>query len=88
MRNYGVFLELIPGRKLVFTDTYTEGWKPAENPFMTAILLLEPLNPDCTRYVAIARHRTAEARAEHEKMGFHTGWGVVADQLEAYARQL
>ncbi len=41
MDNRGVFLEIDPGKKLVFTDGYTEGWKPAEKPFMTAILLLE-----------------------------------------------
>lgn len=41
MDNRGVFLEIDPGNKLVFTNGYTEGWKPAETPFMTAILLLE-----------------------------------------------
>lgn len=40
MDNKGVYLEVVPGEKLVFTDTYTEGWKPAPEPFMTAILLL------------------------------------------------
>ncbi len=37
MDNRGVFLEIDPEKKLVFTDGYTEGWKPAEKPFMTAI---------------------------------------------------
>ncbi len=40
MDNKGVYLEVVPGEKLVFTDAYTEGWKPAPEPFMTAILLL------------------------------------------------
>ena len=40
MENNGVYLELVEGEKLVFTDTYSEGWKPAPDPFMTAILLL------------------------------------------------
>ena len=40
MDNKGVYLEVAPGAKLVFTDAYTEGWKPAAEPFMTAILLL------------------------------------------------
>jgi len=40
MDNRGVYLEVVPGEKLVFTDAYTEGWKPAPEPFMTAILLL------------------------------------------------
>ena len=88
MDNHGVFLELIPDEKLVFTDSYTEGWKPAPDPFMTAILLLSDAPGGGTTYTAIARHRSAESRKTHEEMGFYGGWGTVADQLEEYARGL
>ncbi|MCS2153379.1 SRPBCC family protein [Scandinavium goeteborgense] len=88
MHNHGVYLEIDPGKKLVFTDGYTEGWKPAENPFMTAILLLEDAGEGKTRYTAIARHPTAEIRQRHEQMGFHEGWGIVLDQLVVYAKGL
>ena len=74
MDNKGVFTKSIR-QKLVFTDGYTEGWKPAEKPFMTAILLLEDLGEGKTRYTAIARHPTKEIREQHEQMGFHEGWG-------------
>lgn len=43
---------------------------------------------DKTRYVAKARHWNAEAKAKHEAMGFHVGWGMCADQLEALAKTL
>jgi uncharacterized protein YndB with AHSA1/START domain len=33
-------------------------------------------------------HRSAEARQEHEAMGFHEGWGKAADQLEELAKSL
>ncbi|MBU2959372.1 SRPBCC family protein [Citreicella sp. C3M06] len=85
--NFGVVLEIVAGRKLVFTDAYTEGWKPAPDPFMTAILTFEP-DGDGAIFTAVARHRSAEARAQHEKMGFHEGWGVVVQQLEDYAKSL
>ncbi|HPD93760.1 MAG: SRPBCC family protein [Rhodobacter sp.] len=88
MENRGVFLEVVPNAKLVFTDTYTEGWKPAPEPFMTAILMLEDADDGQTRYTAIARHRTPETRARHEAMGFHEGWGTVVTQLEGYAQGL
>lgn len=88
MDNRGVFLEIDPGRKLVFTDGYREGWKPAENPFMTAIILLEDVEEGLTRYTAIARHATPEIREQHQQMGFHQGWGIVLDQLVACANQL
>jgi uncharacterized protein YndB with AHSA1/START domain len=87
MDNHGVYLEVEPGAKLVFTDAYSEGWKPASEPFMTAILLLEDA-PGGTTYTAIARHRNPDARKTHEDMGFFDGWGTVATQLEAYAKGL
>ena len=88
MRNEGVWLEIVPQQILVFTDGYREGWKPAQDPFLTAILKLEDVGPGSTRYTAIARHRSPEARQSHEEMGFFTGWGIVVDQLEEYASTL
>lgn len=88
MDNRGVYLEVVEDEKLVFTDTYTEGWKPAPEPFMTAILLLSDAPEGGTRYTAIARHRNPDTRKLHEEMGFHDGWGTVVTQLETYAKGL
>ena len=88
--NAGVYLEVVPERKLECTDAYTAGWVPTEKPFMTAIVTFEPEGEGGrqTRYTAIARHWTEEARKQHEAMGFHTGWGICADQLAALAATL
>jgi uncharacterized protein YndB with AHSA1/START domain len=88
--NAGVYLEVMPNRKLVFTDAYSAGWVPSTKPFMTAIVTFEPIGPggQRTRYTATARHWTEEARQQHEAMGFHTGWGICADQLAALAATL
>lgn len=88
MENNGVYLEVVPNERLVFTDTYTAGWKPNPEPFMTAILTFEDLGGGRTKYTALARHRSAEAAKTHADMGFFDGWGTVADQLEAYAQGL
>lgn len=88
MENNGVYLEVIPNEKLVFTDAFTEGWKPAPDPFLTAILTFADAGPGRTRYTALARHRSKEAADQHKAMGFFEGWGTVATQLEAYARGL
>lgn len=88
MVNAGVFLEVIEGEKLVFTDSYTEGWKPAADPFMTAIILMADDGDGGTTYTAIARHRSAESAKSHENMGFYGGWGTVADQLVEHAQTL
>ncbi|MGR3540880.1 MAG: SRPBCC family protein [Hasllibacter sp.] len=84
----GVWLEVVPDRRLVFTDAYSEGWRPAPDPFMTAILDFADAPGGGTLYTATARHRSPEARERHEAMGFLQGWGTVADQLEAYAKGL
>lgn len=88
MDNRGVYLEVVPEAKLVFTDAFTEGWKPAPDPFMTATLLLADAPGGGTRYTASARHRSPESRQAHEEMGFFGGWGTVATQLETYAKGL
>lgn len=88
MDNKGVYLEVVEMERLVFTDTYTEGWAPVPDPFMTAILDLEDDGNGGTIYTATARHRSPEAKKTHEDMGFFDGWGTVAVQLEEYAQSL
>lgn len=88
MENKGVYLEIIEGQRLVFTDTYSEGWTPAADPFMTSIIESEDDGKGGTTYTATARHRSSESRKSHEDMGFFDGWGTVATQLEAYAKSL
>jgi uncharacterized protein YndB with AHSA1/START domain len=83
----GVYLEVEPNRRLVFTDAYTSGWEPSAKPFFTAVLTFEDIGGK-TKYTARALHWTAEDREAHEKMGFHEGWGTCADQLEELARTL
>ena len=85
--NPGIYLEVVPNERLVFTDAYTRAWEPSQKPFMTVILTFEDEGGK-TRYTAVARHWTAEDREAHEKMGFHEGWGQCADQLEEVARSL
>ncbi|MCV2891480.1 SRPBCC family protein [Lentibacter sp. XHP0401] len=88
IENKGVYLEIVDGKKLVFTDTYSEGWAPAPDPFMTAIVEFEDDGNGGTTYTATARHRSSESRQTHEDMGFFDGWGTVATQLEEYAQSL
>lgn len=85
--NRGVYLEVVPNERIVFTDAFTEAWAPSEKPFFTGIITFED-EAGKTRYTARARHWTAEDREAHEKMGFHEGWGKCADQLEALAKTL
>jgi len=85
--NEGVYLEVIPERKIVFTDAFTAGWDPAGAPFMVGSFEFEPQG-NKTLLRARARHWNAEARAQHEAMGFEGGWGVMMDQWEAVAQRI
>jgi uncharacterized protein YndB with AHSA1/START domain len=80
--NRGVYLEVVPNERLVFTDAYTEAWQPSEKPFMTVILTFDNEGGK-TKYTARVRHWTVADRQQHEQMGFHQGWGQCADQLTA-----
>jgi uncharacterized protein YndB with AHSA1/START domain len=84
----GVYLEVVPGERVVTTDAFTAGWRPSRRPFMVADVRFADAGEDRTHYSARAMHWTAEAKAEHEAMGFHEGWGKAADQLEALAKTL
>ena len=85
--NRGVYLDVQPNERLVFTDAYTEAWTPSAKPFMTGIISFSD-EAGKTRYTARALHWTEEDKAQHEAMGFHEGWGKATDQLEALARTL
>jgi len=78
--NRGVYLEVVKNQRIVFTDAYTAAWEPSEKPFMTAIMTFEEAGGK-TKYTARARHWTEADREAHEKMGFHVGWAICAEQL-------
>jgi uncharacterized protein YndB with AHSA1/START domain len=85
--NSGVYLEVVENERIVFTDAYTKAWVPSQKPFMTATITFEDEGGK-TRYTARVLHWTVADREAHEKMGFHTGWGQCADQLEALVKSL
>jgi uncharacterized protein YndB with AHSA1/START domain len=88
MPNPGQYLEIVPHERIVFTDAYTGNWQVSPNPpFMTVTLTFADEGGK-TRYTATVQHWTAEAKAQHEQMGFETGWGICADQLAALAESL
>ena len=79
--NPGIYLEVVPNEKLVFTDAYTKAWEPSGKPFMTGVITFEDLGGSRTRYTARVLHWSVEDREKHEAMGFHEGWGIATDQL-------
>src|SRR3546814_19764462 len=74
----GVILEVIPERKVVFTDAFAKGWIP-KKPFILGVFSFEPAG-EGTRYRGIARHWDEAAMKQHQEMGFELGWRGVAEQ--------
>lgn len=88
--NVGCYLEVIPNRKLVWTDALEAGFRPtgASAPLgfrFTATILFEP-NGTGTKYTAIVQHSDEAGRAKHEAMGFADGWGAAWEQLVQYLK--
>jgi uncharacterized protein YndB with AHSA1/START domain len=83
--NLGCYLEVIPQERLSFTDALLPGFRPAPEPFFTAILTLET-HGSGTRYIAYALHKDEDGRKKHEDMGFHDGWGTVVNQMVEYIK--
>lgn len=88
MVGHGCILDVVPERRLVWTDLLQGGYRPNDGGFgFTAFILLEP-EGEGTLYRAIALHRTPEQAKSHADMGFHDGWGTAAAQLDDVALAL
>jgi uncharacterized protein YndB with AHSA1/START domain len=76
----GCFLDIIEGERIVFTNALTGGWRPAEQPFMTAIITFAD-HDNGTFYSARAMHKNNADKLMHDELGFQDGWGTVTAQL-------
>lgn len=76
----GCFLAVDDLERIVFTDALVSGWRPSEASFVTAVITMKD-HPEGTEYTATAMHRNLADRNEHERLGFHDGWGTVTRQL-------
>ena len=93
-RNEGCYLEVVPGRRLVWTSALAGGYRPSAGSDigddaglpLTAAISIEPSGSG-TKYTALAMHANPKDRQTHEEMGFHDGWGTALDQLVEWAKQ-
>jgi len=79
----GVLLEVVPERRIVFTNALRAGWVP-QAPFIVGLFTFAE-EEGKTRYTAAARHWDVATMQQHEAMGFEQGWGQCADQLAEIA---
>lgn len=74
------FLEAVPYQRIVFTNALVKGWRPAPDPFMTAVVELRR-HAEGTEYTAHVMHKDRAQRDRHDELGFADGWGTVIAQL-------
>lgn len=76
----GLYLEVVPNEKIVFTDAFRSAWEPSEKPFLVGTLTFTA-EAGKTRYTALLQHWSVADREAHEAMGFHEGWKTTTQQL-------
>jgi uncharacterized protein YndB with AHSA1/START domain len=86
--NAGVFLQVDPGSKLVFTDAFVSAWVPSGKAFMVGEITLADAPGGGTHYRARALHWSEADMQQHEAMGFHAGWAAATQQLQDLAATL
>lgn len=83
----GCVLVAEPERRLVWTDAVGPEFRPNAEAFMTVDVTMQA-GEGGTRYRALVRHKSDADRQKHLDMGFHDGWGICLNQLEALAGRL
>ncbi|MEY4615423.1 MAG: hypothetical protein RJB66_383 [Pseudomonadota bacterium] len=80
----GCYLEVVPYKKLVWTNMMSKDYRP--NPadvmgFPFVVTVEFESAPQGSIYRATVQHSDSEGRSTHEKMGFQEGWGMAFNQL-------
>jgi uncharacterized protein YndB with AHSA1/START domain len=91
----GCYLEVIPGKKLSWTNVFGPGFRPAmpqeggkecDSILFTGVITMEAEGTG-TRYRAVAIHGDKASKEKHEAMGFEAGWGAALEQLVGLMRR-
>ena len=78
------FLDVLEGKKVIFCDALSEGWRPNFEAFFTTIITMDD-HPDGTLYSTTALHKSAEDREEHRSLGILESWDAAIKRLESVA---
>jgi uncharacterized protein YndB with AHSA1/START domain len=94
--NSGCFLEIAPNQRLVWTNAFLPGFRPAKllegedtcgSFAFTGIISLNP-HPQGTLYQAVVLHADKVGRDQHAALGFEEGWGKALDQMIAMIKAM
>jgi uncharacterized protein YndB with AHSA1/START domain len=83
----GIYLEIVPGEKLVFMFGATDGWPkidpdhPEDTPIVTILLSAVHDKTEMILQVALPAHLSDEQVREWLDTGMRAGWGDTIDRL-------
>jgi len=88
--NSGCYLEVVENKKLVWTTTLIEDFRPSgeEAPFHFTAVLTLTANGAGTDYKVVLMHADEDGAKKHSDMGFHDGWGTAFNQLIEYMKSV
>ena len=78
----GVFLEIMPEARIVWTTALTEGWRPAQDDLPMTVIVTLADDGEGTRYHARVLHRSPEDALRHRELGFDEGWSAATATFE------
>ena len=84
----GCILNFEKNKSFAWTDCLLPGFQPAPEPFMSAVLTVEAIDNNNSRYVAMVYHKDEASKKQHEEMGFFDGWGTALQQMVTVAKEL
>lgn len=77
----GCFLHVVPGRRLVFTDMLTAGWRPRVGGSFTADLSFTPTDRGFCDFRIILRHAVERAPSRARLAQIEARWRDLSEQL-------
>ena len=86
----GVWLEVVPGERIVSTNLFRAGWVPLSQSgegcdFPVVMIATFEREGEGTRYTVRMRHWDSETLKKHEEIGFHQGFEQTTAQLAELA---
>lgn len=83
----GVYIDIIPNRRLVITDGVANDLRPSSNTFGTIIVDLKPVGQR-TEYKAQFLYKNAFSMRDHFRLGLYAGWTENTQAMLIKAKEL
>jgi uncharacterized protein YndB with AHSA1/START domain/DNA-binding transcriptional ArsR family regulator len=88
MPQTGAFLDIVPGKRLIFTTALTSEWRPANSYLPITAIISMADESGGTRYETRVLYKNEEERQQLGEMHFESGWSTAIDQLNKFVTEV